>query len=132
MLKKYGMESYDAVETPMVKRSKLDEDPQETPVDPTKYRIMVGSLMHFTSSRHDLVFAVCICARYQARPTEKHLTTVKRVFQYVKETINMGLWYPKNTGIELTAFADADHTGFQDSRKSTSGSEQFLGEKSYG
>ncbi|GKA51979.1 hypothetical protein Tco_0745175 [Tanacetum coccineum] len=129
MLKKYGFEKCDVVDIPMVGQSKLDEDPNGTPVDPTRYRGMVGSLMYLTASRPDLVFAVCMCARYQAKPTEKHLTAVKRVFRYLKGTINMGLWYPRDTGFNLTAFADADHAGCQDSRKSTSGSAQFLGEK---
>ncbi|GJU05051.1 hypothetical protein Tco_1121481 [Tanacetum coccineum] len=90
---------------------------------------MVGSLMYLTSSRHDLVFSVCMCARYQAKPTKKHLDAVKRVFRYLNGTINIGLWYSKDTGIELTAYADADHAGVQDNRRSTSGSAQFLGEQ---
>ncbi|GKB13156.1 retrovirus-related pol polyprotein from transposon TNT 1-94 [Tanacetum coccineum] len=63
-----------------------------------------------------------------AKPIEKHLTAVKRVFWYLNGTINMGLWYPKYTGFDLTAFADGDHAGCQDSRKSTSASAQFLDE----
>ncbi|GJV47920.1 integrase, catalytic region, zinc finger, CCHC-type containing protein [Tanacetum coccineum] len=110
-------------------RSKLDEHLNGTTVDPTCYRGMVGSLMYLTASRPDLVFAVYMCARYHARPTEKHLTTVKRVFRYLKGTINMGLWYLKDTRFDLTAFADANHAGFHDTRRSTSGSSQFLGEK---
>ncbi|GJZ38753.1 retrotransposon protein, putative, ty1-copia subclass [Tanacetum coccineum] len=129
MLKKYGLDQCDAIDIPMVGQSKLDEDPNRTPVDPTHYRGMVGSLKYLTASRPDLVFIVCICARYQAKPTEKHLNAVKHVFRYLKGTINMGLWYPKDTGFNLTAFADADHAGCQDSRPSTSGSAQFLGEK---
>nr|GEV43048.1 ribonuclease H-like domain-containing protein [Tanacetum cinerariifolium] len=70
-----------------------------------------------------------MCARYQARPTEKHLHAVKRVFRYLWGTGNRGLWYPKDSSIALTAFADADHAGFQDTRYSTSGSLQFLGER---
>ncbi|GJU03934.1 copia protein [Tanacetum coccineum] len=62
-----------------------------------------------------------------AKPTEKHLTAVKRIFRYLKDSINMGLWYPKDTGFELTAFLDSDHAGCLDSRKSTSGGIQFLG-----
>ncbi|GJZ96804.1 retrovirus-related pol polyprotein from transposon TNT 1-94 [Tanacetum coccineum] len=129
MLKKYGLDQRDVVVIPMMGHSKLDEDPNETPVDPTRYRGMVGSLMYLTASRLNLVFVVCMCARYQAKPTEKHLTAVKWVFRHLKRTINMGLWYPKDTGFNLTIFADADHAGCQDSRKSTSGSAQFLGEK---
>nr|GEV36482.1 retrovirus-related Pol polyprotein from transposon TNT 1-94 [Tanacetum cinerariifolium] len=75
----------------------------------------------------DIVHATCYCARYQAKPTEKHLTAVKRIFRYLKDTIYMGLWYSKYTGFELTAFSDSDHAGCLDSRKSTSGGIQFLG-----
>ncbi|GKF05016.1 hypothetical protein Tco_0035684, partial [Tanacetum coccineum] len=70
---KYGMLSSNPVDTPMVEKSKLDEHLQGKPVDPTHYRGMIGSLMYLTSSRLDLVFAVCMCAWYQAKPTEKHL-----------------------------------------------------------
>ncbi|GJU01271.1 retrovirus-related pol polyprotein from transposon TNT 1-94 [Tanacetum coccineum] len=84
-LKKYRMESYDPVDTPMVEKSKLDEDTQGKAVDPTHYRGM-------------------------ARPTEKHLYAIKRIFQYLRGTVNRGLWYSKDSAIALTAFADADHT----------------------
>ncbi|GKE67413.1 retrovirus-related pol polyprotein from transposon TNT 1-94 [Tanacetum coccineum] len=108
-LKKYGMESCDPVDTPMVEKSKLDEDTQGKAVDPTHYRGMIGTLMYLTSSRPDLVYAVCMCARYEARPTEKHLHAVKRIFRYLRGTVNRGLWYSKDSAIALTAFADADH-----------------------
>ncbi|GJR88580.1 retrovirus-related pol polyprotein from transposon TNT 1-94 [Tanacetum coccineum] len=75
------------------------------------------------------LFAVCMCARYQAKPTKKHFEAIKRVFRYLKGTINMGLWYPKDNAMSLTAYADADHAGCQDSRRSTSGSAQFLGDR---
>ncbi|GKE79955.1 retrovirus-related pol polyprotein from transposon TNT 1-94 [Tanacetum coccineum] len=82
-LKKYGMESSDPVDTPMVEKSKLDEDTQGKAVDPTHYRGMIGTLMYLTASRPDLTFVVCMCARYQAKPTEKHLHAVKRIFKYL-------------------------------------------------
>ena len=85
--------------------------------------------MYLTASRPDILFAVCMCARYQAKPTKKHLEAVKRVFRYLHGTINMGLWYPKDTGMSLTAYADVDHAGCQDTRRSTSGGAQFLGDK---
>ncbi|GJT31579.1 retrovirus-related pol polyprotein from transposon TNT 1-94 [Tanacetum coccineum] len=115
--------------TPMVEKNKSDEDLQGTPVDATLYRGIIGSFMYLTSSRPDLIYAVCLCARYQAKPTEKHLNAVKRIFRYLKGTINMGLWYSKDTGMSLTAYSDADHAGCQDTRRSTSGSAQFLGDK---
>ncbi|GJY87702.1 hypothetical protein Tco_0502330 [Tanacetum coccineum] len=95
----------------MVEKSKLDEDLQGKPIDATLYRGMIGSLMYLTSSTPDLIYAVCLCARYQAKPTEKHLNAVKWIFRYLKGTINMGLWYSKDTSISLTAYADADHAG---------------------
>ncbi|GKD93752.1 hypothetical protein Tco_1373589 [Tanacetum coccineum] len=123
------MDSCDPVDTPMVDRLKLDEDPLGIPVDHTRFHSMVGSLIYLTASRPDLVFAVCMCARYQASPTKKHLEALKRVFWYLRETINWGLWYLKDTDMALTAYADADHAGCQDTRRSTSGSAQFLGDK---
>ncbi|GKD13789.1 hypothetical protein Tco_1198196 [Tanacetum coccineum] len=69
----------DAVDTPMMERSKLDEDPQGTPIDPTRYRSMVGFLMYLTESRPDLVSDVYMRARYQAKPTEKYLTAVSKI-----------------------------------------------------
>ncbi|GJR77991.1 retrovirus-related pol polyprotein from transposon TNT 1-94 [Tanacetum coccineum] len=129
ILKKFDLHNSDPVDTPMVERTKLDEDLSGIPVDQTRYRGMVGCLMYLTASRHDLVFAVCMCTRYQSKPTKKHLEAVKRVFRYIQGTINMGLWYPKDTAMALTAYGYADHAGCQDTRRSTSGSAQFLGDK---
>nr|GEU56054.1 hypothetical protein [Tanacetum cinerariifolium] len=99
----------DPVYTPMVKKSKLDEDPQGKAVNPTHYLELVGTLMCLTASRPDLSFVVCMCARYQAKPTEKHLHAVKKIFKYLRGTVNRRLWYPKDSSIALTAYANADH-----------------------
>ncbi|GJR24799.1 retrovirus-related pol polyprotein from transposon TNT 1-94 [Tanacetum coccineum] len=128
-LKKYGFDSCDLVDTPMVEKSKLDEDKEGKAVDPSHYRGMIGTLLYLTASRPDLQFAICMCARYQARPTEKHLNAVKRIFWYLKGTVHRGLWYLKDSSIALTAFADADHAGCQDTRRSTSSSMQLLGDR---
>nr|GEZ60829.1 copia protein [Tanacetum cinerariifolium] len=98
-LKKYSFESCDPVDTPIVEKSKLDEDKEGKAVDPSHYRGMIGTLLYLTASRPDLQFAICMCARYQARPIKKH-----------------------DSSISITAFADADHAGYQDTRRSTSGS----------
>nr|GEY09048.1 uncharacterized mitochondrial protein AtMg00810-like [Tanacetum cinerariifolium] len=127
-LKKYGFESCDPVDT-MVEKSKLDEDNEGKAVDLSHYHGMIGNLLYLTASRPDLQFAICMCARYQARPIEKHIHAVKRIFRYLRETVHQGLWYPKDYSVALTAFADADHAGCQDTRRSTSGSVQFLGER---
>ncbi|GJZ26448.1 retrovirus-related pol polyprotein from transposon TNT 1-94 [Tanacetum coccineum] len=129
IVKKYGLHSTDSVDTPMIKKKKLDEDLQGKPVDATLYRGMIGSLMYLTSSRPDLNYVVCLCARYQAKPTEKHLQAVKQIFRYLNGTIIMGLWYSKDTDMSVTTYADFDHAGCQDTRRSTSGSAQFLGDR---
>nr|GFA38671.1 hypothetical protein [Tanacetum cinerariifolium] len=87
------------MDTPMVEKSKLDEDKEGKAVDPSHYLGMIGTLLYLTASRPDLQFAICMYARYQARPTEKH-----------------------DSSVALTAFADADCAGCQDTRQSTSGS----------
>nr|GEZ46290.1 retrovirus-related Pol polyprotein from transposon TNT 1-94 [Tanacetum cinerariifolium] len=128
-LKKYGFESCDPVDTPMVEKSKLDEDREGKAFDPSHYHGMIGTLLYLIASRPNLQFAICMCARYQARPTEKNVHAVKRIFRYLRGTVNRGLWYPKDSSVALTAFADADHAGCQDTRRSTYGSVQFLGER---
>nr|GFB52539.1 hypothetical protein [Tanacetum cinerariifolium] len=125
ILKKHGMTSCDSIGTPMATKH-LDADLSGTLVDQTKYHSKVGALMYLTASRLDIMHATCYCARCQAQATKKHLTAVKRIFRYLKDTIHMGLWYPKDTVFELTAFLDSDHAGCLDSRKSTSGCIQFL------
>nr|GEX11111.1 retrovirus-related Pol polyprotein from transposon TNT 1-94 [Tanacetum cinerariifolium] len=102
-LKKYGLESCDLVDTPMVEKSKLDKDKEGKAVDPSHY--------HVSGSAY-----------------RKHIHAVKRIFRYLRGTVNRGLWYPKDSSVALTAFVDADHAGCQDTRHSTSGSLQFLGD----
>nr|GEW90898.1 hypothetical protein [Tanacetum cinerariifolium] len=128
-LKKYGFDSCDPVDTPMVDKFKLDEDKEGKAVNPSHYHGMIGTLLYLTTSRPNLQFAICMCARYQARPIEKHLHAVKRIFRYLRGTVNQGLCYLKDSSIALTAFVDADHAGCQDTRRSTSGSMQFLGDR---
>nr|GEV63673.1 hypothetical protein [Tanacetum cinerariifolium] len=108
------------VPIPMVEQAKLKLDLVEKSVDHTDYRSMIGSLMYLTSSRLDIMFATCMCARYQANPNEHHVSAVKRIFRYLKWTINLGLWYPKDSGIDLTAYSDADHAGYHLDRKTES------------
>ncbi|GKC67295.1 retrovirus-related pol polyprotein from transposon TNT 1-94 [Tanacetum coccineum] len=129
IIKKYGLNSTASIDTPMIENKKLDEDLQGKQVDATLYRGRIGSLMYLTASRPDLNYVVCLRARYQTKPTKKHLQAVKRIFRYLNGTINMGLWYSKDTDMSLTAYADADHAGCQDTKRSTSGSAQFLGDK---
>ncbi|GJR23857.1 retrovirus-related pol polyprotein from transposon TNT 1-94 [Tanacetum coccineum] len=128
LLKKHGLDECVSMSTPMA-TERLDADLQGTPTDQTTYRHMIGGLMYLTASRPDIAFATFVCARYQARPTVKHLKEVKRIFRYLRQSYNMGLWYPKDSGFELIAYSDADHAGCKDDCKSTSGGLQFLGGK---
>nr|GFA95038.1 uncharacterized mitochondrial protein AtMg00810-like [Tanacetum cinerariifolium] len=105
---KQASRACDPVDTLIVVKSKLDEDLQGKAVDPTHYRGMVGTLM-YTASRPHLTFVVSMCARYQAKPIEKHLHAIKRIYKYLRGTVNRGLWYPKDSSIALIAYADADH-----------------------
>ncbi|GJT20272.1 retrovirus-related pol polyprotein from transposon TNT 1-94 [Tanacetum coccineum] len=111
LLKKHGLDECISMSTPMA-TERLDADLQGTPTDQTTYRRMIGGLMYLTASRPDIAFATFVCARYQARPTVKQLKEVKRIFWYLRQSYNTGLWYPKNSGFELIAYSDADHAGF--------------------
>nr|GEY86671.1 integrase, catalytic region, zinc finger, CCHC-type, peptidase aspartic, catalytic [Tanacetum cinerariifolium] len=91
IFEKYGMESSDPVDTPMVEKSKLDEDTQRKAIDPTHYHGMIVTLMYLTTSRPDLTFALCMCAWYQAKPIEKHLHAIIRIFKYLRGTVNRGI-----------------------------------------
>nr|GEY24272.1 hypothetical protein [Tanacetum cinerariifolium] len=95
----------------MVEQAKLKLNLVGKPVDHTDYQSMIGSLMYVTSSRPDIMFATCMRARYQANPNEHHVSALKRIFRYLKGTINLGLWYPIDSGFDLTAYSDADHAG---------------------
>nr|GEX98144.1 hypothetical protein [Tanacetum cinerariifolium] len=110
---KQALRGWREVDTPMVEKSKLDEDIQRKAANPTRYHGMIGTLMYLTSIRPDHIFVVCMCARYQAKPTEKHLHAVKRIFRYLRGTINMDLWYSKDSYIALTAFIDVDHAAIR-------------------
>nr|GEX23842.1 hypothetical protein [Tanacetum cinerariifolium] len=103
-----------------LKKCSYKKDNFGKPVDHTDYRSMIGSLMYVTSSRPDIMFATCMCVRYQANPNEHHVSAVKRTFRYLKRTINLGLWYPKDYGFDLTAYSDADHAECHLDRKTES------------
>ena len=95
LIKKFGLEDLKTCNTPMATTTKLDKDDQGKSVDIRLYRSMIGSLLYLTASRPDIMFSVCLCARFQSYPKESYLITVKRIIQYLKGTIGMGLWYPK-------------------------------------
>ncbi|GJZ17484.1 retrovirus-related pol polyprotein from transposon TNT 1-94 [Tanacetum coccineum] len=127
MLKKFGLEDSKPMKTPMSSDTKLTKDEECESVDSTKYRGIIGSLLYLTASRLDIMFSVCLCARFQEDPKTSHLEVVKRIFRYNKGTTHLELWYPKGTDIENVVYADSDHAGDYVDRKSTSGICMFVG-----
>ncbi|GKE37035.1 hypothetical protein Tco_1460440, partial [Tanacetum coccineum] len=105
----------------------LTKDENGADVDVHLYRSMIGSLMYLTSSRPDIMFAVCACSRFQVQPKASHLHAVKRIFRYLKGQPTIGLLYPKDSPLELVAYSDRDYAGASIDRKSTTGGCQFLG-----
>ncbi|GJU13317.1 retrovirus-related pol polyprotein from transposon TNT 1-94 [Tanacetum coccineum] len=127
MLKKFGLEDSKPIKTPMSSETKLTRDEDGEPINDTKYRGMIGSLLYLMASHPDIIFSVCLCARFQEAPKTTHLEAVKRIFRYIKGTSHLGLWYPKGTGLETIVYADSDHAGDYVDRKSTSGVCTFVG-----
>ena len=127
LLIKYNLKDLKGKSTPMANGVKLDADEKGAGVDQKQYRGMIGSLLYLTASRPDILFCVCLCARFQSNPKESHLTAVKRIFRYLIGTENLGLWYPKGQELSVIGYCDADFAGCRVERKSTSGSCIFLG-----
>ncbi|GJY45415.1 retrovirus-related pol polyprotein from transposon TNT 1-94 [Tanacetum coccineum] len=127
MLKKFSLEDTKPIKTLMSSETKLTCDEEGEPINDTKYCGMIGSLLYLTASCPDIMFSVCLCARFQGAPKTSHLEAVKRIFRYIKGTSHLGLWYPKGTGLETIVYADSDHAGDYVDRKSTSGVCTFIG-----
>ena len=121
ILKKFKMDDCKPIKTPMPTNGHLDLDEGGKSVDQTLYRSMIGSLLYLTASRPDIMFSVCMCARFQANPKESHLSAVKRILRYLKYTPSIGLWYPKGASFTLLGYSDSDFAGSRVDRKSTSG-----------
>ena len=101
MLKKFGMNEAKAISTPMGTNGNLDSDASGNMVDQKLYRSMIGGLLYVTASKSDVMFSVCMYARFQASPRESHLKATKRILRYLKHTPNVGLWYTKGAKFEL-------------------------------
>ena len=127
LLKRYNMDNAKHANTTMASSTKLDQDLDGKPVNEKTFHGMIGSLLYLTASRPDIMFSVCLCARFQSYPKESHLTAVKSIFRYLAGTKNFGLWYPKGGDFSLVGYSGADYAGYKVDRKSTSGTCQFLG-----
>ena len=113
LLKKYKMEQSKVAKTPMSSTLSLDQDKNGKNVNQKEYRGMIGSLLYLTASRPDIMFSVCMCARFQSDPKESHLIAVKRIFRYLNGSQDLGLWYPKQSNFHLTGYSDADFVGYK-------------------
>nr|GEZ18712.1 putative ribonuclease H-like domain-containing protein [Tanacetum cinerariifolium] len=125
ILRKFRLTEGKSASIPIDTEKPLLKDPDGEDVDVHTYRSMIGSLMYLTSSRPDIMFAVC--AYVQVTPKALHLHAVKRIFRYLKGKPHLGLWYPKNSPFDLVAYSDSDYAGASLDRKSTTGGCQFLG-----
>ncbi|KAD4888156.1 hypothetical protein E3N88_20229 [Mikania micrantha] len=129
ILERFKLTDCKALGTPMSKTTSLSPDLEGEDVDQHQYRAMIGSLMYLTASRPDIMFATCLCARFQANPKVSHMLVVKRIFRYLKGAPGLGLWYPRNEDFQFMAYTDSDYGGCNISKKSTSGGCQFLGSR---
>ena len=105
----------------------MDDDLARTTLAQTKFRGLIGSLPYLTTSRPDIMFAVCLCAKFQSNPKESHFKVAKRILKYLKGTTIVGLWYPSHSPIRLVGYSDYDFAGCKLDRKSTSGTCHLLG-----
>ncbi|GJT62379.1 putative ribonuclease H-like domain-containing protein [Tanacetum coccineum] len=129
ILRKFNYTDVKSASTPTDLEKPLVKDRDADDVDEHLYRSMIGSLMYLTASRPDIMFAVCACARFQVSPKTSHLLAVKRIFRYLKGKPSLGLWYSKDSPLELVAYTDSDYAGATLDRKSTTGGCQFLGNR---
>ncbi|GJT09623.1 putative reverse transcriptase domain-containing protein [Tanacetum coccineum] len=129
ILKKFDLVNVKIAITPMETKVALTKDEEAVDVDVHLYRSMIGSLMYLTASRPDIMYAVCVCSRFQVTPKTSHLNAVKRIFKYLKGKPNLGLWYPRESPFDLEAFSDSDYGGSNLDRKSITGGCQFLGQR---
>ncbi|GJV62149.1 putative ribonuclease H-like domain-containing protein [Tanacetum coccineum] len=129
ILNKFDFRTIKPASTPIEAHKSLGKDEEGEEVDVHLYRSMIGCLMYLTASRPDIMFAVCLCARFQVTPKVSHMHAVKRIFRYLKHQPKLGLWYPKDSPFHLEAFSDSDYAGDNHDRRSTSGGCQYLGRR---
>jgi hypothetical protein len=115
------------VSTPMSMMITLDPGEVGEAVDQREYMSMIDSLLYLTATRPDIQFVVCLCAHFQASPRTSHRQAVQRIFKYLKQTLEFGIWYSASSSLDLISFSDANFVGCEIDRKSTSGTCHFLG-----
>ena len=122
-----GWRAPKAIGIPISSSCKLDKDEGGKNIDTKLYRGMIGFLLYLTASRPDIMFSVCMYTRFQSNPKESHINVVKGILKYLNETQTLGLWFSKQSSINLIGYSDADFTGCKLDRKSTNEMCQFFG-----
>nr|GEW73478.1 putative ribonuclease H-like domain-containing protein [Tanacetum cinerariifolium] len=129
ILKKFDFMSVKTASTPIETQKPLVKDEEAANVNVHLYRSKIGSLMYLTASRPDIMYAVYACSRFQVTPKTSHLHAVKRIFRYLKGQSKLGLWYPRESALDLESYSDSDYAGANLDKKSTTEGCQFLGRR---
>jgi hypothetical protein len=128
MLKSFQMEDFKPMSTPVVTGCKLSKDDDSPVIDQSSYRSMIGNLLYIKTYHPGIMHAIGMVGRYHSAPKHSHLLAVKRIFRYLKGTMNYGLWYPRNQNFQLSVYSYVDWDNCIDERKIASGGALFLGE----
>jgi isopentenyldiphosphate isomerase len=111
LMKKFNMAEIKPVSTLMSIAAALDPDENSEAVDQREYQSMIGSLLYLTATQPDIQFVVCLCSCFQASSRSSHRTIVQRMFRYLKQTREFGIWYSASSSLDLVGFSDADFMG---------------------
>jgi len=127
ILARLNMTESNYVRNPIVPGTILSREEERTPVDATKFKQVIGSLMYLIVTQPDLMYGVSLISRYMANPKESHWVAVKRILRYLKWTIEYGIFYQQEGKTGLTAYSDNNYAGDLDDRRSTYGSVFLIG-----
>nr|GEV47246.1 ribonuclease H-like domain, reverse transcriptase, RNA-dependent DNA polymerase [Tanacetum cinerariifolium] len=129
ILNKFDLGSIRTVTTPYESPKPKSKNESDSPVNVHLYRSMIGSLMHLTASRPNIMFVVSACLKNQVTPTTSNLEAVKKIFKYLKGQPKLGLWYLRESPLVLEVYSDSDYARENKDKKSTTGGCQFLGRR---
>lgn len=126
ILKRYRMEGFKPICTPMVTGCSLSSNDESAVVHQPTYRSIIGSVLYLIGTRPNIMHAVGIVGIFQANPKESHLQAVKIILKYLQGTQEFCLWYLRDVDLTLHAYTGADWEGSFDDRKSTSGGSFYI------
>ena len=121
ILKRFDMMDYKPMTTPMITNLKRLGNPESSPVDPSKYRQLIGSLMYLVNTRADICFAVNVLSQFQVEPKHDHWVAAKHIMRYLQGTIHYYLKYDRRNDVQLIGYIDSDWGGSEQDGRSTTG-----------